>query len=141
MKSVLLSIVLVLGLGLVQARERKPENVVVKSVSETTKKEFTFISPGEGRYHFMINEAFSDENDVMFKWSPKTAGVVLVIKTDDKVLDEITVKNTDHIKLNLTKYSSYRSLSWLLTVSESEEAMKGMIDLRKYLPPFVMNIN
>ena len=138
MKSVLLSIVLVLGLGLVQARERKPENVVVKSVSETTKKEFTFISPGEGRYHFMINEAFSDENNVMFKWSPKTAGAVLVIKTDDKVLDEITVKNTDHIRLNLSKYSSCRTLTWYLTVSESEEVMKGIIDLRKYFPPFVM---
>ena len=138
MKKVLISIVLALGIGLTQARERTPENAGGKSASETTKKEFTFISPGEGRYHFMINEAFSDENNVMFKWSPKTAGTVLVIKTDDKVLDEIAVKNTDHIRLNLSKYSSYRTLTWYLTVSESEEVLKGIIDLRKYLPPFVM---
>ena len=139
MKKILISIVL--GLGFAQARDKAPDSAGNKSVSETTKKEFTFISPGEGRYQFMINEAFPEENNVMFKWLPKTDSAVLVIKTDDNVMDEITVKNTDHIRLNLTKYSSYRSLSWFLTVGEREEVLQGVIDMRKYLPPFFISEN
>ena len=140
MKRIILSVVIVLGLGLTQAREKKPEIASVKNAAESVKKEFAFIAPGEGRSHFMINEAFPEENNAIFKWSPKTVGAVLCIKADDKVLDEITVKNTDHISLNLTKYGSYKSVTWFLTVSESDTVMKGVIDLRKYVSPFEFNV-
>jgi len=135
MKRVMLSIALVLGVGLTQAREKPSVNAGNKSTTETTKKEFAFIAPGEGRYLFVINEAFSEENNVIFKWTPKTVNTTLIIKSDDKILDEITVKNTDHIKVNLTKYSSNKSLTWFLTVSESDEVLKGIIDLRLFIPP------
>jgi len=39
-------------LGLTQAHEKAPEHAGDKNASEATKKEFTFISPGEGRYLF-----------------------------------------------------------------------------------------
>jgi len=133
MKKVVLSAVL--ALGVVYAQEKVPEN---KSASEASKKEFTLISPGEGRYQYMFNTAFPEENNVIFKWSPKVANTVLLIKTDDKILDKITVKNTDHFSLSLAKYSSYSSLAWVLTVNESEEVMKGIIDIRKYTPPLFM---
>ena len=103
------------------------------SSGSATKKEFSFISPGEGRYAYNINETFSDENNIMFKWSPKTSNALLIIKTDDGLWDEIRVKDTDHIKVNMTIYSAYRSVTWFLIVSESEEALKGVIDLRKKL--------
>jgi len=138
MKKIVVSLALALGLGMTQAGDKEPELESIRSTADSEKKKFTFISPGEGRYHFMINEAFPEENIVIFKWLPKTDSAVLVIKTDDKVLDEITVKKTDHIRLNLTKYSSYPSLIWLLTVTESEEVMKGVIDLKKYFPPYFM---
>jgi hypothetical protein len=138
MKRVMLSIVLVIGVGATQAREKLSEKANGKSVSETTKKEFTFISPGEGKYLFVINEALPEKNNVIFKWSPKTADIVLLIEADGEVLDKITTKNTDFYKLNLNKYSNYRSLSWVLTVSGSEEVKKGGIDLKKYLPPYYL---
>ena len=119
--------------------ENSSEYASSGSVAVKPKKEFTFISPGEGIYAFNINEAFSDENDIIFKWSPKAPNALLIIKTDDGLWDEVRVKNSDHIKLNLTKYSSYRSLTWFLIVSESEEVMKGQIDLRKYLPPYIID--
>ena len=135
MKRVMLSIALVLGLGTTQAREKPPANTSNKVASETTKKEFAFIAPGEGRYLFVINEAFSEDNNAIFKWTPKTANATLIFKSGDEVLDEITVKKTDYIKVNLTKYSSKKSLTWFLTVSESEEVFKGIIDLKTFSPP------
>ncbi len=105
----------------------------------TTKKEFTLVSPGEGRYLFNINETYSDENNIIFKWSPKASNALLVIKTNTGLWDEIRVKDTNHIKLNMTKYSGQKSLTWFLIVSESEEVMKGIIDLKMYLPPYVID--
>jgi len=125
----------VLGFGLLQAREKPPAPAGGKTASETAKKQFAFIAPGEGSYFFSVNEVFPEDNNVIFKWTPKVADAVLLIKAADKLLDEITVKNTDHIKLNLTKYKSYKSLEWTLTVSESEEVMKGVINMRVYNPP------
>ena len=135
MKSIVLSVVLALGFGLLQAREKPPAPAGSKNAPETAKKEFAFIAPGEGSNFFSVNEAFPENNNVFFKWTPKAASAALRIKTADKLLDEITVKNTDHIKLNLTKYKSYKSLDWTLTVSESKKVMEGVINLRVYNPP------
>ena len=110
--------------------ERLPEYATGESVTETTKKEFTLISPGEGRYLFNINEKNDDENEMIFKWTPTASHALLLIKTNDGLWDEIRAKDTDHIRVNLTKYSSHKSLTWFLIVSESEDVMKGIIDLR-----------
>jgi hypothetical protein len=119
------------GLGLSQAHEGRPQKA-----SETTKKALTFVSPGEGRYTYNFNEAFPDNNNVIFKWSSKTANAVLLVKVGDEILDEIKVKNTDHIKLRLSNYSSHRLLSWNLTVGENEIVVNGEIVLRKFMPQF-----
>ena len=154
MKRAVLSVALILGLGLAQARETAPrkakdkrasETASVKNASETACPEratntFIFIAPGEGRYLYMFNEAFPEDNNVIFKWSPKTSGAVLLIKSGDEVLDEIRVKNTDRIKLCLSKYSSHKSLTWVLTVSESDEVMQGSINLKKFLPPLYLDV-
>jgi hypothetical protein len=128
------ALVLMLIPGMTQAENSRPQNT-----SDTTNTEVVFKSPGEGRYTFNFNEAFPDENNVMFSWSPKTVNAVLLIKSDDKILDEITVENTSHIKLNLSKYSSHRSLAWSLIIDESEDVLKGIIDLRKYRPRTLFN--
>ena len=129
--------VLTLGLVLFQSCKTLSEypEYVSRNAQENTKKEFTFNSPGEGRGTFFINEEMPEKNNVMFKWSPRIANATLLIKSGDVVLDEIVVKNTDHIKLNVTKYSSNRSLSWFLTVSENDDIIKGIIDLKVYNPP------
>jgi len=110
--------------------ERLPEYATGESITEKSKKEFTFISPGEGKYLFNINEKNDDENEMIFKWSPTASHALLIIKTNDGLWDEIKTKDTDHIRVNLTKYSSHKSLTWFLIVSESEDVMKGTIDLR-----------
>ena len=140
MKRVVISVAFMLGLGLTQARESLPESASDKNASGAAKNTFTFISPGEGRYLYMFNEAFPEENNVIFKWSPKTADAVLLIQSGDEVLDEIRVKNTDHIKLCLSKYSAYRSLTWTLTVNDSDEVMEGSISLKKFLPPRLIDV-
>ena len=124
--------------------ESPPEYASGGSAPEKERNEFTFIAPGEGKYVFNVNEVFPEENNVIFKWSPKAPNALLLVKSDDGIWDEYSVKNADHIKINLSKYISYRSLNWILIVSESEDVMKGTIDLRKYLPPYeadVKNIN
>ena len=130
----LLSVALFLGLGLMQAHESRTPN----ASSEATKKEneVVFVAPGEGRYTFNFNEDTPTQNNVMFKWSPKTADAVLLIKSGDEVLDEIQVRNTDHIKLNLAKYSAHRVLSWNLTIGDSQKEVEGEIVIRKFVPPF-----
>jgi hypothetical protein len=40
----------------------------------------------------------------------------------------------------MSKYGEYRSLTWFLIVSESEEVMKGVIDLRKFMPPYIIDV-
>jgi len=120
--------------------ENPPEYASNGSVAEKVKKEFTFLSPGEGRYLFNVNDTFSDENNMIFKWSPKASNALLIIKSDNGFWDEIKVENTDYIKVNMTKYSSYRYLTWFLIVSESEEVMKGGIDMRKYTPPYKTDV-
>ena len=133
-----LSMVLLLGLLFTQSCKtvsEYPEYLSRKNALETTNKEFSFKAPGEGRGTFFIDEAIPEKNNVMFKWSPKTTYAMLLIKCGDIVIDEIEVTKTDHIKLNLTKYSSHKSLEWFLTVNESEDVLTGIIDLRKIKPP------
>lgn len=112
--------------------ESAPEFASEGSISETEKNEFVFLFPSEERYLFNINQAFTNENDFTFKWSPKASNALLLITTGDgEIWDEFKIKNTDQIKINLTKYSNYHSVSWFLIVSESDKAMAGTIVFRK----------
>jgi hypothetical protein len=137
MKRTVLSIALVLTLGLSHASDSVPENTGSKNAPDTAKIEFALISPGEGRYLFFINEDMPEKNTATFKWSPKTDSAVLLVKSGDTVLEEITVKNADCIRLSLNKHSAHRTLTWSLTVGNSDAVMQGDIKLMKYRPMYI----
>ncbi len=92
---------------------------------------FTLITPATGKYLFILDGEDHKKNEIVFKWTPKTATALLVIKSKHEILDEIRVNDTDRIKVDLNKYRDGLSVTWFLITSGSDDAKTGIIQLKK----------